>query len=373
MTYPEDINADVSAGPALKVGVCIDFPIVDVHRPFLDGIRLAFDEAYAAGIIDRPARLIVKEAEGLPRGDANAVVRVWQELVDEGCVASIGPMISDNCLAVKEHMDTAAQTKIATLTWAGTDDQYNEYMFGFGNGSLPEEPFLIAESIADRGLKTVGVVFERAAPGYGYAENFADACRREGLEIVHSEGVGQVHRDMGATVANMMTRKPDALAYFGFGLPGVEMNAALSAAGWDPPRYMCAAFILCYVVPQYMTGLKGWIGVDQFDEENTVGAAMLSRFEKRFGYRQDNCVPTLAYDCGQGLALGIGHASTLTPMGVMRGLEKVKALPSATGGPGTRISFGKWNRRAWHGVDYLVMREINDDATGTRLVARFRR
>jgi hypothetical protein len=57
----------------------------------------------------------------------------------------------------------------------------------------------------------------------------------------------------------------------------------------------------------------------------------------------------------------------------MEGLQKVKALPAATGGVGTRISFGKWVRRAWHGVDFLVLREINEDATGTRLVGRFRR
>ena len=122
-----------------------------------------------------------------------------------------------------------------------------------------------------------------------------------------------------------------------------------------------------------MRGLRGWIGVDQYDEQNTVGQAVQSRFADRFGYRQDNCVATLAYDCGHALALGVHHANVLTSVGVMHGLEKVKALPSATGGPGTRISFGKWTRRAWHGVDYLVLREINDEATGTRLVARFRR
>ncbi len=260
-----------------------------------------------------------------------------------------------------------------TITWSGTDRQYDEYMFGFGNGSLPEEGYLIAEAIADRGLRTVGVVFERAATGYEYLEFFTDACRREGLEIVHSEGVGQADRDITATVANLMARKPDALAYFGFGLPGIEMNAALAAAGWNPPRFMCAAFINCYVVPQWMRGLQGWIGVDQYDEQNPVGQALQERFEARFGYRQQNCVPTLAFDCGAALARGIGHAQTITPVGVLRGLEKVKALPAATGGPGTRISLGQWNRRAWHGVDYLVLREINEDATATRLVTRFRR
>ncbi|WP_375483045.1 ABC transporter substrate-binding protein [uncultured Mycobacterium sp.] len=371
MTSAADVNACIPAGPSVKVGICLDFPIVDVRQSFLDAIRLAFDEATAAGVIDRPARLIVTEAEGLPRGDAYDVVRGWQELVDTGCVGIIGPMISDNSLAVKEHL-AGAPRKVPTLTWSGTDRQYDEYMFGFGNGSLPEEPYLIAEAIAERGLRTVGVVYERAAPGYEYIEFFADAARRESLEIVHSEGVGQAVRDLTLTVANVMSRKPDALAYFGFGLPAIEMNAALAAAGWDPPRFMCAAFINCYLTPEIMRALRGWIGVDQYDEHNPVAQAMLSRFAARFGYRRENCVLTLAFDCAQALAHGIGHAEALTPLGVMRGLEKVKALPAATGGPGTRISLGRWNRRAWHGVDYIVLREINEEATGTRLVGRFR-
>jgi branched-chain amino acid transport system substrate-binding protein len=367
-----DINGGIREGtPSVKVGICLDFPIADVKQAFLDACRLAFDEALEHGTLDRPARLIIRDVEGLPRGDAHDVVTAWQELADEGCVGIIGPMISDNSLAVKEHMATSPR-KVATITWSGTDRQYDEYMFGFGNGSLPEEGYLIAEAIADRGLKSVAVVFERAAPGYEYAEFFTDACRREGLEIVHSEGVGQTDRDLTKTVSRLQTRNPDAVAYFGFGLPGIEMNSAFHAADYNPPRYMCTAFINCYVVPQWMKGLQGWIGVDQYDEENRVGQAMQERFEKRWGYRQENCVPTLAFDCADAMARGIGFAQTLTPVGLMKGLEKVKAVPSATGGPGTRISFGVYNRRAWHGVNYLVLREINEDASATRLVARFR-
>ena len=367
-----DINGDIPAGsPSVKVGICLDFPIEDVKQSFLDACRLAFDEALENGILDRPVRLIIRDVEGLPRGDAYDVVKAWQELVDEGCVGIIGPLISDNVLTLKEHVETAAR-KVSTLTWSGSDRQYDEYIFGFGNGSLPEEGYLIAEAIADRGLKTVGVVYERAAPGYGYTEFFTDACRREGLEIVHSEGVGQADRDLTKTVARLQTRKPDAVAYFGFGLPGIEMNSAFIAADWSPPRYMCTAFINCYVIPQWMKGLQGWIGVDQYDEENQVGQAMQERFEKRWGYRQENCIPTLAFDCADAMARGIGFAQTLSPAGVMKGLEKVKAVPSATGGPGTRISLGQYNRRAWHGVNYLVLREINEDASATRLVARFR-
>ena len=58
--------------------------------------------------------------------------------------------------------------------------------------------------------------------------------RGPALEIVHSEGIGQVARDTAATVARLKAREPDALVYLGFGLPGIEMNGALGVIGWDP-------------------------------------------------------------------------------------------------------------------------------------------
>ena len=52
-------------------------------------------------------------------------------------------------------------------------------------------------------------------------------------------------------------------------------------------------------------------------------------------------------------------------------LERVKMIPAATGAPGTRVSFGKWNRRAWMGAGYLVARRLDPDGARTHRVARF--
>ena len=44
-----DINADIPAGPSVKVGICLDFPIEDVKQTFLDAVRLAAARRQAAG------------------------------------------------------------------------------------------------------------------------------------------------------------------------------------------------------------------------------------------------------------------------------------------------------------------------------------
>jgi branched-chain amino acid transport system substrate-binding protein len=63
-------------------------------------IRFRFDEALAAGEVDRPIELVVRTGAGLPRGTAAAVCDAWTELADAGVLVIIGPGITDNCLAV---------------------------------------------------------------------------------------------------------------------------------------------------------------------------------------------------------------------------------------------------------------------------------
>jgi len=46
-------------------------------------------------------------------------------------------------------------------------------------------------------------------------------------------------------------------------------------------------------------------------------------------------------------------------------------MPAASGAPGTRISLGKFQRRAWMGAGYLVARKLDPDGVNSHLVARF--
>ena len=63
-------------------------------------IRFRFDEAEAAGEVDRPIELVVRSGRGLPQGTAKAVTDAWTALADDGVLLVIGPGITDNCMAV---------------------------------------------------------------------------------------------------------------------------------------------------------------------------------------------------------------------------------------------------------------------------------
>ena len=64
-------------------------------------------------------------------------------------------------------------------------------------------------------------------------------------------------------------------------------------------------------------------------------------------------------------------AHPLSPRGVKEALERVKMMPAASGAPGTRVSLGKWTRRAWMGSGYLVARKLDPDGVNSHLVDRF--
>ena len=358
-----------SLNTPVKVGLCIDFPMSDMQQAYRDALDLAFHEALDSQLIDRPIEPIADESEGLPRGEAFAVLESWKRLANMGCVVIVGPSVSDNAVAVRQHIESTGH--IPTIGWCGTERFYGEWCFGIGNGSLSDEPYLIAEYLGSQGASTVAVVEELSIPGEEYSAHFRNAARREGLQIVHVETIGQTATDLDRTAARLQASQPDAVAYLGFGLPAMDLNDAFDRLGWNPFRVTTTAFINAYASPEWMWRYRGWVGVDQYDETNPVAQDFLDRFEARFSYRPDHCVATLAYDTGRLVALAISKASPLSPLGVKVGLEQIKALRAATGSPGTRLGFGPFVRRAWHGTGYLVMRQVDEDARRTILRARF--
>ena len=143
---------------------------------------------------------------------------------------------------------------------------------------------------------------------------------------------------------------------FGFGI--VFINPALEALDWDPPRFTSTAFQNAWVNPVMWNAFMGWIGVDQYDEGNPIGQAFLDRYAEKYD-GQTARVLRVRWSIATSprhWCRAFTDAHPLSPRGVKEALERVKMLPAASGAPGTRVSFGKWTRRAWMGAGYLVAR-----------------
>jgi branched-chain amino acid transport system substrate-binding protein len=353
----------MTSSGTIRVGMVWDFQMPESSlRPFRDAFQLALDEGLENGLIDRPVEIISREVAGLPKGNVHDVLKAWKEVADEGVVCIFGPGVSDNAIGIRRYIEE--QGRIPSIGWVGTDRWYGEYCFNINSGSLPEDPYLMANYLAIKGVNTVAVAHDRSAIGEEYRAFFREACEFEGLRVVSEEGLGQVQTDVLGAMERARAAQPDALAYLGFGYPAVQMNKALEEIGWDPIRVMNTSFLTAPLLPEGLESLKGWIGCDQYDEENRVGQDVLDRFEKRYGYRPQNYLSLMSYDTANVIVHALSKAHPLSPEGVKVGLEKVKMLPAATGGPGGVFSFGPYLRRGWLSPTFIVMREVDPELTG---------
>jgi ABC-type branched-subunit amino acid transport system substrate-binding protein len=363
-----------SAAQPIRIGYLMDFTLPpDFPQVLRDGLAqpfdLVFSEGLAAGIIDRPVEVIYREVEGLPKGSVKAVIDAFGELVDEGCLVVFGPHITDNSVPAREAIEE--RFKVPAINAGGSDDWLGEWTFAFPQGSLTDEPIFWTDLLAKRGLTDVGVLVEQSLIGEEYLRGFRSACWRKGIRIVAEAGIAQTAKDINTAVNRLYEAKAPAIVHCGFGFGIVFINPALKALDWDPPRFTSTAFQNAWVNPALWEAFMGWIGIDQYDEGNPVGQQFLDRYQQAYGNRPEWCVAVVNHDVATTLLYAFGDAHPLSPRGIKEALERVKMLPAAAGAPGTRVSFGKWTRRAWMGAGYLGARTLDPDGINSHLVDRF--
>src|SRR3989442_10743060 len=124
---------------------------------FLATLARGLEGAQEEGVVPRAVALVVKEAIGLPRLEAKNTIDGYLELVREGVLCVIGPLITDNSIALAPIIDQAG---VPAVTWTGTDRYHGEYCFNLGNGGLAEEAAMMAAWILRQGHRTVGMIHE---------------------------------------------------------------------------------------------------------------------------------------------------------------------------------------------------------------------
>lgn len=363
-----------STGDPIRLGLLQDFtwpPATgfDTQQDFRDACTLVFEEARASGLLDRDVELIERDANGLPIGDVKSVIDAYGELVDEGCLAVFGPHISENTIALLPELER--RFRVPSISLCGSDDWLGKWSFALNNGSMTDEPIVLAHLAQRAGAKTTAVLAERSIIGQQYLRNFRDACRDIGLRIVAEETIAQTGQSITDAVLAIHEHRPDSIVHLGFGFGVMQINEALASVDWDPPRYMGTAFEDAYFSDEIWDAFVGWVGLEQYDEGNQVGQQFLDRFEARFGRRPEYYATVCVRDAAVAFARAFANAEPLSPAGVRKGLERVKMVPAASGAPGTAISFGRWTRRGWMGSGYLVARAFEPDRRTSRLVARY--
>jgi ABC-type branched-subunit amino acid transport system substrate-binding protein len=309
------------------------------------------------GVFTRnPIQLVVADSRGLPRENYRKVIDGYRWLVEQGCVVVLGPMISDNSIALQ---DTANELGVACLGWTGNRFFSSEYCFTVANGDIPTEGVMCADWLYGHGYRKVGMFWEAGSAGRDYADFFRDRALNLGLSITQEVRLEANPKDLAQSLQTMRDVGTEAIYYGGYGYSTFQFAKAFQAIDWDPPRVMGTAFMFYSNSNAWAEGLEGWHGVDQLGEDgaNPNYNAMVERFEKRFGRGTSNVVVALAYDTARAAIAGIGNAAICTPKFVKEGLERIRWMPATNGGPGCYVQFGPYDHKGYKG-DFLTIREL---------------
>ena len=122
-----DLSDTVVQRPAPSIGVKESHRVAIVQdwgagvQPLYDqydATRLAFEEATARGLLDRPVEVEVLEFEGLPYGQTSTFARLIEDMIREfDPIALIGPHTSENVPALLPHLE---RWGIPTIAMSGT-------------------------------------------------------------------------------------------------------------------------------------------------------------------------------------------------------------------------------------------------------------
>jgi len=320
--------------------------------------RLAFDEAVESGLLDRPYEFVIHPELGLPGGSAKNAIDGFKSLVDDGCIAVAGAYSSDNAMVVGPW---ANKLEVPLISWCGTERFHGEYCFRLGNGDCGGDAALVVSWLKRHDQLRVAVLSEVSPNGEEYFRCFRQECRRQGVSIASVETVSQATDELVANLDNLRQVKADALVYMGYGVLAAsgKLRAALDELGWDPPRIMSTAFMF------YLMGFdkfEGWVGIDQWCPDNPLMHRFHERYVARYGADPPmwpNAIPVLAYDTARVLVEGLFRAPVLTGWGVKDGLEHIRFMPSATGGPRTHIAAGPFDHQMFKG-DWLHYGRVED-------------
>jgi branched-chain amino acid transport system substrate-binding protein len=328
------------------VGVLYDFPQADGGALFEDALRLGLQSTRRA--FDRPVELLSVHGRGLPSGSAYEIERGFEQLADAGVLALLGPSISDNALVVQPLSDRHG---VPCINYSGGERTRSHWMFHYQVGSLQEEPVVLAAHLATRGLPSVAVAHDRSAVGSLYAESFAQACGRQGVELLSSAPVSPLAEDLGPLVQRLRAGGAESLCYLGLGVAARALALAVADEKWDVPVVANSALMFGYGRKDWRQGWEDWVYVDTVSDSNVERAALRELSPRSAA----GPIGVAAYDMGRLLGEAFERTAHLTRQGVHEALESVKALPAASGPPGTVMGFGPWDHGALKGP-YLVLR-----------------
>jgi ABC-type branched-subunit amino acid transport system substrate-binding protein len=259
---------------------------------------------------------------------------------------------------------TVEQRKVPIIMLGATADNLSDHVFSVPWASIPDDAYAMTSWLKERGYRKVAMTWDMVWHGLEYVRHFRIATARARIEVVADYRFSVYSSDarhelMKQVASGHRELRPDAIVHFGTGNTSVPYAKAVREIGWDIPRITNGGFFQANFEYAWES-MEGWVGTSLWDDDNET----LKQFHEDYLARFPND-PIISYT-PEPLALwhdamtvaceALLLAPILTPAGLYEGLESLRGLPAAVGGPRQAISFGKWDRRGNKGADVVVLR-----------------
>jgi branched-chain amino acid transport system substrate-binding protein len=203
---------------AVKIGHAgpLTGPVAHLGKDNENGVRLALDEANAAGITVGGKKLAFALQSEDDQADPKQGTIVAQKLVDAKVVAVVGHLNSGTTIPASKLYHDAG---IAQVSPSATNVTYTHQGFKTAFRVMANDAqqgkVLGDYAVAKLGAKTVAIIDDRSAYGQGLADEFEKAAKAAGAEIVTREFTGTDKTDFNAILTSIKGKKPDLIFYGG--------------------------------------------------------------------------------------------------------------------------------------------------------------
>lgn len=343
---------------SIKVGLVLaelqggEGPWYEIWRNCLE---MCLSDAEASGQLVQPVELIWENVNGLPWGSAHEVTEAWKRLRDEGVIAILGPSNADNGMSIRS---VANESRVPTFVFGCSHELASDWTFSASWGSAPVDAMLAMNWVASHRYERAVVLADRAWHATEWIDFLNVAARRYGIQIVGAErielfssGFEPQFADARTRVERLQRLEADVLVMACSVAAGAGA-LAVHEAGWDLAKVKAGAAF--GGSPEW----EGWVGTAIYDEANERYASWRREYTSRFGAAPVGSLLDMALsftDSVRALIAGIQLAPIHNREGLRVGLERVKMLPAAAGGPTTMVMFGPHDHRGYKGRDSSVL------------------
>jgi branched-chain amino acid transport system substrate-binding protein len=228
--YLKAIVAGVAAAAALSLGGCgskdeavkighagpLTGPVAHLGKDNENGVRLALDEANAAGLTVGGKKLTFALQSEDDQADPKQGTIVAQKLVDAKVAAVVGHLNSGTTIpASKLYYDAGIPQVSPSATNVTYTHQGFKTAFRVMANDAQQGKVLGDYAVSKLGAKTVAIIDDRSAYGQGLADEFEKAAKAAGAEIVTREFTGTDKTDFNAILTSIKGKKPDLIFYGG--------------------------------------------------------------------------------------------------------------------------------------------------------------